>query len=416
MIRLPRLPRSVWLLSWTSFFTDTASEAVYPLMPVFLARTIGASALSIGVIEGAAEAVNSVLRILSGRFSDRLGARKPFVLAGYGLSSLVRPLMGLATAWPQVFAVRLIDRVGKGIRGAPRDAMLASWADPASRGYVFGLHRAMDHSGAVVGPLLASLFLWFSPESYRGLFLLTVIPGTIAVLMLLRVREAAEPTHGARDARPVERQAELADASVPPAAVAAESGRVPLGRSFFAYLGVLFVFALGNSTDAFLLLRLSDAGVSSTWIPLLWAALHVVKAAASPFGGVLADRFDRRRVIVVGWVLYSLVYLGFAHVTSLTGLIAVFLTYGLYFALTEGGEKAIVADIAPSGARGLAFGWYNATVGFGSLAASLVFGFIWKQWGSDAAFYTGAGLAMCASMLLARLSVQSRVPPAPGQL
>jgi MFS family permease len=385
-------------------------------MPVFLSRTIGASALSIGVIEGAAEAVNSVLRILSGRYSDRLGARKPFVLVGYGLSSLVRPLVGLATAWPQVFAVRLIDRVGKGIRGAPRDAMLAAWADPASRGYVFGLHRAMDHSGAVAGPLLASLFLWFSPEDYRTLFLLTVIPGAVAVLMLLRVREAAEPKRGAREARPVEPQPGQAGTPVQPVAVPAGSGSTPLGRAFFAYLGVLLVFALGNSTDAFLLLRLSDAGVSSTWIPLLWAALHVVKAAASPFGGLLADRFDRRRVIVVGWVLYSIVYLGFARVTSSEGLIAVFLAYGLYFALTEGGVKAIVADLAPAGARGLAFGWYNATVGFGSLAASLVFGFIWKQWGADAAFYTGAGLAMLAAMLLARLSVQPSVAPVPGQL
>ncbi len=402
--RLPRLPRSVWLLSWTSFFTDTASEAVYPLMPVFLARTIGASALSIGVIEGAAEAVNSVLRIVSGRYSDRMGARKPFVLAGYGLSSLVRPLVGLATAWPQVFAIRLIDRVGKGIRGAPRDAMLASWADPASRGYVFGLHRAMDHAGAVVGPLLASLFLWFSPENYRGLFLLTIIPGAVAVLMLARVREAKEPQHEAGDARAGERTA------------GPESGGAPLGRPFFAYLGVLFVFALGNSTDAFLLLRLSDAGVSTTWIPLLWAALHVVKSAASPFGGLLADRFDRRRVIVAGWLVYGFVYLGFARVTALPGLIAVFLAYGLYFALTEGGVKAIVADLAPHGARGLAFGWYNATVGFGSLAASLVFGFVWKQWGADAAFYTGAALALLASILLARLSLQPRVPPAPGQL
>jgi MFS family permease len=383
----------VWLLSWTSFFTDTASEAVYPLMPLFLARTIGASALSIGVIEGAAEAVNSILRIVSGRMSDRFRARKPFVLVGYGLSSLVRPLVGFATSWPHVFAVRLTDRVGKGIRGAPRDAMLASWADPANRGYVFGLHRAMDHTGAVVGPLMASLFLWFSPEDYRTLFMLTIIPGMIAVLMLLPVREAP-PGPDVRGVRlQPEADAELRDSR--PADT--------LGRPFFTYLGVLFVFALGNSTDAFLLLRLSDAGISATWIPLLWAALHVVKAVASPLGGALSDRMDRRHVIIAGWVLYGLVYLAFARVTTAGGLVAVFLTYGLFYALTEGGEKAIVADLAPPDARGLAFGWYNAVIGLGSLAASLVFGFIWKQWGAPVAFQTGAGLAIVSAILLARL-------------
>jgi MFS family permease len=383
---IPQLPRPVWLLSWTSFFTDTASEAVYPLMPLFLARAIGASALSIGIIEGAAEAVNSLLRIVSGHWSDRIRARKPFVIAGYGLSSLVRPLVAFATAWPQVFAVRLTDRVGKGIRGAPRDALLTAWADPATRGYVFGLHRAMDHSGAVFGPLLAALFLWFRPDDYRTLFMLTAIPGLIAVLMLLPVQEAPEAT------------------GVVPNASSAVTGVAPSFTSgFYRYLTVLFIFALGNSTDAFLLLRLSDAGASSASIPLLWAALHVVKAVASPLGGALSDRVDRRKVIIAGWLLYGVVYLAFARVTSLGGLIAVFLIYGLYYALTEGGEKAIVADIAPPDARGLAFGWYNGVVGFGSLAASLLFGAIWKQWGASAAFHTGAALALVAALLLSRL-------------
>lgn len=393
----PRLPRPVWLLSWTSFFTDTASEAIYPLLPVFLARTIGASALSIGIIEGAAEGVNSVLKIVSGRVSDRWRVRKPLVLAGYSLSSLVRPLVGFATIWPHVFAVRLADRVGKGIRGAPRDALLASWADPATRGYVFGVHRAMDHAGAVVGPLLASLFLWISPDNYRTLFFLTVIPGLIAVLMLLPVREAPDHAPGA----PASQRPDVSAAPQRPGAA--------LGRPFRQYLTVLLIFALGNSTDAFLLLRLSDAGVAVAWIPALWAALHVVKAAASPMGGALADRFPRRSVIVAGWLLYAAVYVAFARVSSVAGLVAVFLAYGLYYALTEGGEKAIVADLAPAHARGLAFGWYNAIVGIGSLAASLVFGFIWKQWGAGAAFDTGAALALLAAVLLARVTLPPRV-------
>jgi MFS family permease len=386
----PKLPRSVWLLSWTSFFTDTASEAVYPLMPIFLVRSIGASAMSIGIIEGAAEAVASILKIVSGQLSDRWRSRKPLVLAGYSLSSAVRPLVAFAAAWPHVFAVRIIDRVGKGIRGAPRDAMLASLADPASRGYVFGLHRAMDHAGAVVGPLLASAFLWWSPEDYRTLFLLTLIPGAIAVCMLLPVREqraVGEPEHAAP--------------GVPP------PSRAGLSRTLYRYLGVLAIFALGNSTDAFLLLRLSDAGVSVAWIPLLWAALHVVKAGFSPLGGALSDRYDRRRVIVAGWIVYAIVYLGFARVDSAGGLVVLFLSYGFYYALTEGGEKAIVADLAPADARGLAFGWYNAVIGIGSLAASLVFGAIWNAWGPAAAFRTGAALAIVSAVLLARLSLRT---------
>jgi MFS family permease len=298
-----------------------------------------------------------------------------------------------------VLLVRLADRVGKGIRGAPRDALLTAWADPAWRGYVFGLNRAMDHAGAVVGPLLASGFLWWYPEQYRTLFLLTIIPGVIAVVMLLPVRDVAPNSLPGvvQDFSPA-----LAPTSLPNIvqSVGPAVTTQPLGRPFFRYLGILLLFALGNSTDAFLLLKLSDAGIAAVWIPLLWAALHVVKAGASPFGGLLSDRVDRRRVIGVGWVLYAVVYVSFARASTPHVLVPVFLVYGLYYALTEGGEKAIVADIAPPDARGLAFGWYHAVTGIGSLAASLGFGLIWKTWGSAVAFQTGAGLALVAAVLL----------------
>jgi MFS family permease len=353
-----------------------------------------------------------VLRIVSGQISDRFRVRKPLVLAGYGLSTIVRPLVAFATTWPHVLLVRLADRVGKGIRGAPRDALLAAWADPAWRGYVFGLNRSMDHAGAVVGPLLASVFLWWYPEQYRTLFLLTIIPGAIAVVMLLPVRDvrtrqpiAVAPTSLSNAVQ------EFSPAGVPIALpdVVQDFSPVlaahPLGRPFFRYLGILLLFALGNSTDAFLLLKLNDAGIAAAWIPLLWAALHVVKAGASPFGGLLADRVDRRRVIGLGWMLYAAVYGVFARASMPQVLIPVFLVYGLYYALTEGGEKAIVADIAPPDARGLAFGWYHAVIGLGSLAASLGFGLIWKTWGSAAAFQTGAGLALVAAVLLVSSSL-----------
>ncbi|MEK6630327.1 MAG: MFS transporter, partial [Acidobacteriota bacterium] len=275
----PALPRPIWLVSWTSFFTDTASEAIYPLLPLFLTRVIGGTALSIGVIEGAAEAVSSLLKIVSGRMSDRWRVRKPFVLAGYSLSCIVRPLVAFASAWPHVLLVRMADRVGKGIRGAPRDALIASWADPATRGYAFGLNRSMDHAGAVVGPLLASAFLWCYPGQYRTLFMLTVVPGLIGVLMLLPIPEAEAPR-----ASSVRSESGSGHSHVWP----------PLGRVFYRYLAIVLLFSLGNSTDAFLLLQLSQSGVGDAWIPLVWAALHVVKSSSSPIGGRLSDRLVSR--------------------------------------------------------------------------------------------------------------------------
>jgi MFS family permease len=377
----------VWLVSWTSFFTDTASEAVYPIMPLYLTRTLGGTAMAIGVIEGAAEALNSVLKILSGRLSDRWSARKPFVVAGYSISTLVRPMVALATSWLHVLAVRLTDRVGKGIRSAPRDALLASWADPTTRGYVFGLHRAMDHAGAIAGPLLASLFLWFFPEQYRTLFALTIIPGLIAVAMLVPVPDAPAPREAA--------------------ARESEAGPAPLGMPFSRYLAVLFLFSLGNSTDAFLLLRLSEVGVGAAWIPLAWAALHVVKAVVSPIGGHLSDRMSRRGVIAAGWLVYAGVYGGFALASSATSLVPLFLAYGVYYGLTEGVEKAVVADLAPAGRRGSAFGAYHAVIGIGALAASVIFASVWKAAGAPAAFALGAAIALVSSASLFWLNLSA---------
>jgi len=398
----PKLPRPVWLVSWTSFFTDTASEVVYPLMPLYLTRVLGGTALSIGIIEGAAEALNSVLKIISGRMTDRWRVRKLLMIAGYAVSSAVRPLVALATSWPHVLMVRLADRVGKGLRGAPRDALIASWADPAIRGYAFGVNRAMDHAGAVVGPLLATVFLWFFPEQYRLLFALTLIPGAIAVVMLLPVPDVATPRSPVPSA--------WSPGSSDPGAAKLQSS---LGSSFYRYLGVLLLFSLGNSTDAFLLLRLNEAGIGATWIPLVWAALHVVKAVASPFGGRLSDRVSRKAIITSGWAIYAGVYAGFAVVSSLPALVAVFLVYGLYYGLTEGVEKAVVADLAPENSRGYAFGVYSAVIGIGALCASLLFGGIWKSAGAPAAFMTGAGIALVSTVLLTLLRLPHPITVGP---
>jgi MFS family permease len=386
------LPRPVWLLGWVSFFTDTASEMVYPLLPLFLTRTLGAGAMALGVIEGVAEAANSVLKIVSGWLADRWRAPKKLTLAGYGLSSAVRPLIALAGAWPQVLAIRFGDRLGKGIRGAPRDAMLAAAADERTRGRVFGFHRAMDHAGAVLGPLVASAFLFVYAEQYRTLFALTIVPGAIVMIILLRVPEPKR-----EDAGSVRLQPDLGRAA--PDAVAPGALRA-LPGAFWTAMAVIFVFALGNASDAFLLLRMSDLGVAPFWIPLLWSALHVVKATASVAGGELSDRFGRRGLIALGWVVYALVYAGFAVYESKAAAIAIFLAYGLYFGLTEGVEKAWVADLAPAHVRGTAFGVYNGMLGVGSLAASLLFGAIWTRVSPAAAFFTGAALALVATVLL----------------
>ncbi|MEI6667822.1 MAG: MFS transporter [Acidobacteriota bacterium] len=399
----PTLPRSVWLVSWTSFFTDTASEAVYPLMPLYLTRVLGGTALSIGMIEGLAEALNSVLKIVSGRLADRWGTRKLLMIAGYALSSAVRPLVALASSWPHVLMVRLADRVGKGLRGAPRDALIAAWADPAIRGYAFGVNRAMDHAGAVVGPVLATVFLWFFPEQYRLLFALTIVPGIVAVVMLVPVPDVA-PLAPVPDVAPLA----LVPDVVPPQRPGVER-RQPLGTPFYRYLGVLMIFSLGNSTDAFLLLRLNEMGVGAMWIPLTWAALHVVKAVASPIGGRLSDRVNRKAIVILGWLIYAGVYAGFAAAASLPILIGVFLTYGLYYGLTEGVEKAMVADLVPAAVRGSAFGVHGAVMGIGALCASLLFGGIWKLAGAPVAFLTGAALALVSALLMAALSLPSPV-------
>jgi MFS family permease len=382
------LSRPVWLLGWVSFFTDMASEMVYPLLPLFLTQVLGAGAMSLGVIEGLAEAANSALKILSGWLADRWRSPKKLVLVGYGIASSVRPLIGLATAWPQVLAIRFSDRLGKGIRGAPRDAMLADFAPANARGRVYGFHRAMDHAGAVTGPLLATAFLYFYPGDYRTLFTLTIVPGVIVILFLLRVPEPS---------RTLPKQADVDGARN-----AAEAGKAlkSLGGPFYRAMAVILLFSLGTATDAFLLLRLSDLGVASVWRPLLWSALHVVKVVSSLVGGAMSDRFGRRGLIALGWLWYALVYAGFGFFDTKATVIAIFLSYGLFFGLTEGNEKAWVADMAPVTSRGTAFGVYNAALGIGTLAASLIFGALWTRVSPQAAFLTGAGLALLASALL----------------
>ena len=398
-----RLGRNVIAIGAVSFFTDVSSEMIYPLLPVFLTTVLGAPASVLGAIEGAAETTASLLKLASGWWSDRVRRRKPLVVFGYALAAVVRPLVAVAQSAGQVLAIRLTDRVGKGIRNAPRDALIAESVDASIRGRAFGFHRAADHAGGVLGPLLAfALLQWFALEM-RTVFGLAAIPGALAVITaIVFVREANRPPLAAAEDLPGVAQTLATPAEnqqIPPAENnqnAPSDSKLP--RRFWAYLGVVLLFTLGNSTDAFLLLRASDLGVPVALAPILWAALHVVKSSASTYGGALSDRIGRVPTLIIGWGIYAVVYLGFAFASAAWHAWALFLAYGLYFAFVEGTERALVADFVPAARRGTAFGWFHLTVGLGMLPASVLFGLLWDQFGAPTAFLTGAALAAAAAL------------------
>jgi MFS family permease len=369
-------------LGAVSFFTDVSSEMIYPLLPLFLASVLGAGPAALGLIEGVAESTAALLKLVSGRWSDRARRRKPLIVAGYGLAGMARPLIGLAGSWPAVLVLRFTDRVGKGLRTSPRDALIADVTPAGRLGGAFGVQRAFDHAGAVIGPLLAAALLGVAGLSLRAVFLLAAIPAAVVIaVLLLAVHEPPRPT--------------------PPAAPAGDAGNEPFSGRFTVLLAAVVVFTLGNSADAFLLLRLGDAGFAPARIALLWSVFHVVKAAATWLGGSLSDRLGRRPMVATGWLLYAGVYVAFATITRQAALAAVFLTYGLYFGLTEPVERAWVVDMAPPSRRGAALGLYHGAVGAAALPASLVFGLLWQRFGVAAAFWFGAGAALLATLVLA---------------
>ncbi|MFN8570745.1 MAG: MFS transporter [Gemmatimonadaceae bacterium] len=391
--RMVKLPRTVLALALVSLLTDVSSEMIYPLLPVFLRDVLGAGAFAVGAIEGAAESVASLLKLVSGWWSDRLSRRKPLVLAGYTLASAARPLLGLATSVWQVTALRLTDRTGKGIRTAPRDALIADAVPAEDRGRAFGFHRASDHLGAVIGPLVAVALLRGLGASMRTVFLVAAIPAALAVVALMvgvveRPRALERGAHGAKLV-----------------------GSLPHGV-LRPYLALVLLFTLGNATDAFLLLRATDVGVPVATLPLLWALLHVVKSTSSVPSGVWSDRIGRRPLIVGGWLWYGVVYALLGRATVAWQMWALVAVYGLYFGLTEGVEKALVADLSLADDRGSAFGWYHLVVGLGALPASMIFGAIWQWRGPAAAFDLGAVLALLAAVGLAMLRLPA--PPSAG--
>ena len=377
---MQRLPKQVILLGVVSLLNDSASEMIYPLLPIFLTTTLGASPLVIGMIEGLAEGLASILKFAAGLWSDKVGKRTPLIATGYGLAAGSRGLIAIALGWPAVLAARLIDRTGKGIRSAPRDALISEVTPPESRGRAFGFHRALDHTGAVIGPLLAMLALQAFGFSLRQTFMLAVIPGFIAVLLIVFfLRE--EPRAPRLAADPL---------AVPD----------PLPRRFWLAMSAIGLFALANSSDAFLILQAHAAGVPTSMLPLLWAAHHVVKSLLSTYAGGLSDRISRTRLLAAGWLLYACVYALFPAAHTLWFFFALFVIYALPFALTEGAERAWIADLVPTQIRGKSFGMYYLVTGAGVLAGTALFGLLYQQISPAAAFRTGAGLAVGAAVVV----------------
>jgi MFS family permease len=391
----PRLPHNVRALGAVSFFTDASGEMIYPLVPIFLSGVLGANAKFIGVIEGTAESVAALLRFFSGWWSDRMGRRKPLVVAGYGLASAARPLMALAQSASHVLMIRLTDRVGKGLRTAPRDALLAESVDASVRGRAFGFHHAADSAGAVVGPLAGFAILWWMgagaihaerltaehERALRTVFWIAAVPAVAAFLTLVLtvrdVRASSDVTRVTMDRR--------------------------LPHPFWAYLAVVLLFTFSRATEAFLLLRATELGVAIAFAPLLWALVNFVKAAGSTAGGTLSDRVGRKPVILAGWVVHIAVYAAFAVSSRAWHVWALFALYGVFYALAEGPQRAFVADLVPIERRGAAYGWYYVTIALGALPASLLFGALWDAFTARAAFLTAAVLAALAAAALALL-------------
>lgn len=383
-LRGPTLPPTVIGLGIVSMFTDISSEAIVPLLPVFLV-SLGANKIFVGAVEGVAELVSSALKYASGVVADKRVRLKPMMLIGYGLSTIMRPLMGFAVYPWQVLVVRMFDRVGKGVRTSPRDALIAGTADSSIHSRAFGFHRAMDHAGAAIGTILSAGLLWLlvtrfgrgQVDAIRAIFLLAAIPGAAAMIALALT---PEPPH-----------------AVQPGSKAPDLPRSRSGLN--TMLAAVVIFAFANATDFFLLLKLNEIRPVALLAPLLWLALHVVKASVSTVGGRLADRFGRRNVLTAGWVAYAATWGAIGFANSVTALFALTAMYGISHGLTEGAEKAIIAEFA-GGKRGRTFGKYNMSVGLASLAGSIAFGAVWDLWGSVIAFAGSASIAALAAMSL----------------
>lgn len=379
-----KLGRTVTVLGLVSFFTDASTEMIYPLIPIFLTSVIGAGAVFLGVIEGIAEGTASILKGFSGYISDRIKKRKALIFLGYGLSAVTKPFFAAASAVWHVLLVRFVERIGKGIRTAPRDALIAESVHENIRGKAYGFHRAMDTLGAVVGPALAFLLMWllrgFDQRSvYRWIFLFSFIPAAVAVLLIVvAVRERYSSASSVRIKFKIS----------------------ALGRNYRFLLLVIIVFMLGNSSDTFLLLRAQELGLKAYFVPLLWLVFNIVYSLVSMPAGMISDRIGRKKTLIAGFLLYSLLYLGFGISNSMNYMWILIAAYGVFYGLTHGVLSAYVADMAPESFRGTAFGVYQTADGVSRLLASIIFGALWETLGPSIAFYFGSFMAFAATGIL----------------
>jgi MFS family permease len=390
---LRRIPRNVWVTGWVSFFMDVSSEMVYPLVPLFLSSSLGASKSVIGLIEGIAEAAASVLKLFSGALADRFGKHKLLMGLGYGISTVSRPLLALATGWGVVLISRFTDRVGKGIRTAPRDAIIAASTPPERLGLAFGFHRALDTAGAVVGPAVALLILAVWVADYRLVFWLSIVPGVLAVALIVFFITA--------------------DGPAPLMKTKFSWSLHGFDARFVGFIVVVGLFSLGNSSNAFLILKAEHAGISPAWISGVYLAFNAAYVLVSIPGGVLADRIGMRPVIAGSFVLFAAVYTGFALADTLWPIAGLFVLYGVYMGLTEGVQRAYLATLVPNERKATGFGLYHMVVGVAILPASLLAGFLWDHVSPAAPFWFGAALAALAAVLFASLSWRDSRPPVP---
>jgi MFS family permease len=382
-----KIPKNVLVLGLVSFLTDVSSDMIYPILPIFLSDVLHSSKVFIGLIEGVAESTASILKIVSGWLSDRLGKRKILVTLGYGLSSMGKPTLSLVTAGWQVLLVRFMDRFGKGVRTSPRDAMIADSSLKERRGLSFGFHRAMDSGGAVIGPLLAFLLLPLINKNYRTLFLIASLPAFLSVLLLILFAQEKRKT-----------KEKTSDLTKP--RFFSRTNWIGFDRKFKIFVLGITIFTLGNSSDAFLFLRAKSLNIGTIYIPILWLVLNLVYALISSPAGWLSDRIGRKNLILSGLFVYTLVYLGFAFANQSYQVWLLFAVYGVYYGLTNGTMRAYVADLVGEDKRATAYGIYHGAVGMTALPASLIFGWLWQSVGVSFAFCFGAGLALWAFLII----------------
>lgn len=372
------IERNIFFVGLTSFLTDTTTKMVYAVMPMFL-MSLGASKTELSLIEGVAESTASLLKAVSGWWSDKIGRNKPFMVLGYAFTAVLSPLFAFAATPLQVLAVRFTERVGKGIRTAPRDSLVAGSSRECDKGKNFGFHKAMDNSGAIAGPLIASAVLLFFPDDFRKVFLIAAIPGLLGLANVILFVKEAKKTKG-----------EL-------------PGRIHLkdfSKDFYLFLGIVFIFTLGNSTDALLLVKAGDVGVSDAFIPIMYLVFNAVSVLFSVPAGMLSDKIGRDRLIIFGYLIYSAIYFGFGAAVSPSAMALLFAAYGIYSAATDGVQKALVSDIVDKDKLGTGLGLYNCLLGVTLLPASVIAGLLYDKVNNSAPFFYGSALALIASALM----------------